>query len=94
MRKLAVAVLALALLLVGTLLPLVRPLRCPVNRAAFERIKVGMTRAEVEAILGGPPARSASWPPALVEVCAGDGPRRGEADEEDGQGVAVAYPAL
>jgi hypothetical protein len=55
MRKLAVAFLALALLLVGTLLPLVVPRRCPVNRAAFERMEVGMTQAEVLAILGGPP---------------------------------------
>ena len=64
MRKLAVAVLALALLLVGTLLPLVRPLRCPVNRAAFERIKVGMTQAEVHAVLGGPPGDYRTEPSA------------------------------
>jgi hypothetical protein len=55
MRKWAVAFLALALLLVGTSLPLVVPRRCPVSRAACERIKEGMTQAEVEAILGGPP---------------------------------------
>jgi hypothetical protein len=55
MRKLAVAFLALALLLVGTVLPLVMPWHCRVNRATFERLKVGMTRAQVEAILGGPP---------------------------------------
>src|SRR5262245_55967209 len=55
MRKLAVAFLALALLLLGTMLPLVVPRHCPVSRAAFERIKEGMTQAEVYAILGGPP---------------------------------------
>jgi hypothetical protein len=55
MRKWGVAILALALLLVGTLLPLVVPRHCPVNRAAFERVKEGMTQAEVEEILGGPP---------------------------------------
>ena len=54
----------LALLLVGTLLPLVRPLRCPVNRAAFERIKVGMTQAEVHAVLGGPPGDYRTEPSA------------------------------
>jgi hypothetical protein len=55
MRKLLVGMLAVALLLASTLLVLVLPWRCSVSRANFERIKEGMTRAEVEAILGGPP---------------------------------------
>src|SRR5262249_59789044 len=63
MRKLAVAFLALALLLFGTSLPLVVPRHCPVNRAACERIKEGMTQAEVYAILGGPPGDYRTRPP-------------------------------
>jgi len=55
MRKWVVGFLALALLLVGVLMPLVVPRHCPVNRRAFERVEVGMTQAEVQAILGGPP---------------------------------------
>jgi hypothetical protein len=47
--------LGIVLLLVGVWLALVMPTRCPVTEAASERIKPGMTRAEVEAILGGPP---------------------------------------
>ncbi len=54
MRKYLIAGLAVALLLGGALFALLRPWHCPVNRAAFERIKEGMTRAEVEKILGGP----------------------------------------
>jgi hypothetical protein len=54
MRKLLVGLLAVGLVLFGAVLSLVLPGRCPVNRAAFERIKEGMTKAEVEAILSGP----------------------------------------
>jgi hypothetical protein len=54
MRKWVVAILALALLLLGTMLPLVVPRHCPFNRAACERIKEGMTRAQVEEILTVP----------------------------------------
>jgi hypothetical protein len=50
-----IGLLAVALVLFGATLALVLPRHCPVNRAAFERIKPGMTRAEVHAILGGPP---------------------------------------
>jgi hypothetical protein len=55
MRKLLVGLLAVALVLCGAFFALVGPRHCPVNRAACERIKEGMTQAEVEAILGGPP---------------------------------------
>jgi len=55
MRKWVVAVFAFALLLLGALMPLVMPRRCPVNRAAFGRIEAGMTQAEVHATLGIPP---------------------------------------
>jgi hypothetical protein len=47
--------LAVMLCLFGAITPLVVPWRCHVTRAAFAKIEVGMTRAEVEAILGGPP---------------------------------------
>jgi hypothetical protein len=54
MRKFLVGFLAVSLVLVGAFVALVGPRHCPVNRAACERIKEGMTQAEVEAILGGP----------------------------------------
>jgi hypothetical protein len=54
-RKLVIVCLAVALLLGGALFALLRPCTCPVTAAAYERIEAGMTRAEVESILGGPP---------------------------------------
>jgi hypothetical protein len=63
MRKELVGLLAVALVLVGAVLALVMPRHCPVNRAAFERIKPGMTRAEVHAILGGPQGDYRTRPP-------------------------------
>jgi hypothetical protein len=62
-RKLLIGLLALALLLLGAALPLVMPRRCPVTREAAARIKDGMTRADVEAILGGPPGDYRTTPP-------------------------------
>jgi hypothetical protein len=62
MRKLLVGVLSVALLAFGLLFALRRPLHCPANRAACERIKMGMTRAEVEAALGGPPENYRTLP--------------------------------
>ncbi|MFO0845374.1 MAG: hypothetical protein U0797_23825 [Gemmataceae bacterium] len=55
MRKLLVALLAVALVLIGFFMSLAMPRHCPVNHEAFGRIKEGMTQAEVHAILGGPP---------------------------------------
>jgi hypothetical protein len=43
------------LLTFGALVPLLVPRSCRVTRAAFERIEEGMTLAEVEKVLGGPP---------------------------------------
>jgi hypothetical protein len=54
-RKLLIVLLAIALVLFGALLPLVLPRHCPVTRAACDRIKEGMSQADVYAILGGPP---------------------------------------
>jgi hypothetical protein len=48
-------IVAVVVALVCVLLPLMLPYRSPVTRAAHERIEEGMTQAEVEAILGGPP---------------------------------------
>jgi hypothetical protein len=47
--------LAVLLVLVGILLPVLFPWPSKVNRANYERIELGMSRAEVEAIFGGPP---------------------------------------
>ena len=58
------AALAFALALLGASLPLALPWRCPVTRAASERIKEGMTLAQVEEILGGPPGDYRTRPPA------------------------------
>jgi hypothetical protein len=64
MRTELVGLLAIALVLCGAFLALVGPRHCPVNRAAFERIKHRMTQAEVHAILGGPPGDYRARPPA------------------------------
>jgi hypothetical protein len=64
MNKPLLVLLAVALVLLGALLPLVMPRFCPVNRVACENIKDGMTQAEVYAILGGPPGDYRTQPPA------------------------------
>jgi hypothetical protein len=53
---------AILLVLFGMLLPLVMPRSCRINRAASERIKEGMTQAQVHAILG-PPGDYRTQPP-------------------------------
>jgi hypothetical protein len=67
MKKLIVVGMAVVLLLGGALYALVRPWHCPVNRVTFERIKEGMTQADVYAILGGPPGDYRTRPPAPLE---------------------------
>jgi hypothetical protein len=52
---LLVGLLAVGVVFAGALLALVLPRHCPVTRAAYERIEPGMTQADVEQILGGPP---------------------------------------
>jgi hypothetical protein len=54
MRKYLLAGLAVALLLGGALFALLGPWPCRVTRANCERIKPGMTRAQVEKVFGGP----------------------------------------
>jgi hypothetical protein len=66
MRKWLFVGLAVALVLCSLLLPLLLPWHCPVNWAASERIKEGMTRAEVEAILGGPPGDYRTRPEGFI----------------------------
>jgi hypothetical protein len=63
MRKWVVGSLAVALLLFGGLFALLMPWPCPVNRAAFDRVKEGMTQEEVHGILGGPPGDYRTLPP-------------------------------
>jgi hypothetical protein len=62
MRKLFLALFAVALLLFGAGFPLLFPRPSPVTKAAFDQLEVGMTRAEVEAILGGPPGDYTTGP--------------------------------
>lgn len=70
MRKLMFCLTAGLLCVVGLLLALVTPARCPVT-AAFARIEEGMTAAEVEAILGGPPGDYRTIPPPRTSFSLG-----------------------
>jgi hypothetical protein len=45
---------ALMLILLGVLTALFAPHHCPVTKAAYDRIEIGTTVAEVEKVLGGP----------------------------------------
>jgi hypothetical protein len=76
MKKLLTGVLAVVLVLGGALFALLRPWPCPVNRAACERVEQGMSRAEVEKILGGP-AGDYRTRPAGGHLEEWDSPRRG-----------------
>jgi hypothetical protein len=62
MRKPLLAGLAVLLVLVGILVPLVMPRPSRVTRANYERIEMGMTQAQVEEILGGPPGDYSTVP--------------------------------
>jgi hypothetical protein len=73
-RWFALGLLTAALLVFGALLPLALPRACRVNRAAFERIEEGMTEAEVEEILGGPPGDYRTGPPPEFESHFSSGP--------------------
>jgi len=73
-RRVIIGLVATVLLVFGMLLPLMLPERCPVNRAAFERIEEGMTVAEVEEILGGPPGDYRTLPPPPFQVGISFGP--------------------
>jgi hypothetical protein len=67
MRKVLIG-LAVGLVMGGILVALVMPRHCPVNQAACNRIKKGMTRAEVEKILGGPAGNYRTQPGELFDL--------------------------
>jgi hypothetical protein len=62
-RRKVLAALAAGGLLLALLVPLAAPLRRQVHidRAACDRVKPGMSEAEVEAVLGGPPGCYTGW---------------------------------
>ena len=65
MRKSAAVALAVALALTGAVLALAWPRPSHVTQANFDRIKEGMGRADVEALLG-PPGDYTTGPTAVV----------------------------
>ena len=70
MRRWWALALAIPLLLAGALLPVLVPRSSPVTQAAYKRIDLGMTEAEVEAVLGGPPGSYQTRP---VRIFIGSG---------------------
>lgn len=83
--------LALAVVLAGALVVRPHPV---VNRANFERVNEGMTRAEVEAILGRLPGDDAPAPDAAVCSWMGDGTEILVAFDKNGrvEGCALVEP--
>lgn len=73
MRKLILGTSAALIFLLSVLLALATPARCPVTEAACERITVGMTVAEVESILGGPPGDYRTMPVPHPSLSSKDG---------------------
>jgi hypothetical protein len=67
MRKWSALVFAVALILLGAFLALAWPRPSHVTRANFERIREGMSRADVEAVLG-PPGDYTTGPTALRSI--------------------------
>jgi hypothetical protein len=91
MRKSLIACLAFVLVLAGGLVALLGPRHCPVDRAAFERVEEGMTRAEVHAILGGPQGEYATRPVDYYSLRGG--PHRSEQwYGDEGAVYVVFYP--
>jgi hypothetical protein len=68
MRMLRIGLLAIGLVLFGALVALLRPWRCPVNGAAAGQIDKGMTQAEVEEVLGGPPGDYTTRPGGFLPL--------------------------
>jgi hypothetical protein len=73
MRKLLIGLVAVGFVLAGVLVALVMPVmpgHCPVTGAACDRIEKGMTLAQVEQILGGPPGdyrtQPTAYPPGIA----------------------------
>jgi hypothetical protein len=55
MRRLLLALFTVALILFGGIFPLLFPHPSRITKGTYDRIKRGMSQAEVEAICGGPP---------------------------------------
>jgi hypothetical protein len=95
MRKYLVAALSLTLVLLGLFVNLLTPRHCPVNREAFGLVEKGMTRAEVHAVLGGPPGdyrtRPYSEENALAYYATSPGPPSGDVWHGDEGTVEVRY---
>jgi hypothetical protein len=68
MRKWWIGLLAVLLVLGGALLPLLFPRSSKVTRANFDRIEMGMSRAEVEALFGGPPGDYRTRPVTISRI--------------------------
>jgi hypothetical protein len=66
MRTLRIGLPVIVLLLFVVLALLLRPWHCPVNRTSCAQIETGMTWAEVEAVLGGPPGDYTTRPGGFV----------------------------
>jgi hypothetical protein len=83
--------LVAVLLIFGGMTPLLAPRPSPVTKAAFERIETGMTKAEVENILGGPlgdyTTRPRSTARSSAVTCIGWAAR--DAEEWDGDEVTI-----
>ena len=62
-RKLLLVLLAAFLIAFAALSPLLFPQPCPVTKAAFDRIEIGMNLREVVKVLGGLPGDYATIPP-------------------------------
>lgn len=91
LRLAALATVAVFLLLAGALVPVAFPRPSPVTLTTVERVKGGMTQAEVEAILGGPPGDYRTRPTDVEVDTAPLLSARTEVWEGDEGTVAVSF---
>jgi hypothetical protein len=78
LRKDLLILLAVLAAVAGILLPIVYQSPSRISRASCARIRPGMTRAEVETILGGPPGAYDNEEPPFWTFRLGQGPEFGE----------------